>query len=193
MELTKQQKMYLIAEKIKTCQKCKDLIGSTINKAPGNGNPNSKIVRLGEACGKDETKSGNVFVGRAGQLLTNILNAAGLDREKDVFILNILKCRPPDNRKPTEEEAINCSNFLRIQLKVIQPKIILCLGATAAQNILKVDTPISSLREQWYDYKIYDNSPIIKIRATFHPSYALRNNFAKNEIYNDLKIVLSEI
>lgn len=183
--LSKEEKLNLIAEKIKECRKCENLL-NRINVVPGQGNPNAKIIFLGEGPGEQEDKEGLAFVGRAGQLLTNILKAANINRE-DIYITNILKCRPPNNRKPTEEEAKNCRKYLDLQIKTINPKFIVCLGATAAQNLLGVETSISALRGTWYNYL---NSRVL---CTFHPSYALRQDYAKHEIYKDIMVVINEL
>ena len=183
--MSKDERLSLIGEKIKACTKCAEFDKS--NPAPGSGNPNAKIVLLGEAEGQEEVQQGKPFVGRAGQLLTNILVAAQIDREKDVYITNICKCRPPKNRRPTDEEAKSCRKFLDLQLKSINPQYIVCLGSTAAQNLLGTETPISQLRGTWFKYL---NA---KVLCTFHPSYALRQSSAKHEIYKDLMLVLEDL
>jgi uracil-DNA glycosylase len=183
--LSKTQKLEMVAAKIKACQKCQDLL-TRLNTVPGCGNPNAKIVCLGEAPGRDEDKQGIPFVGRAGQLLTNILTAVGLNREQDVFILNILKCRPPENRTPTPDEAKNCRGFLNLQLKVIAPKYIMCLGSCAAHNLLGEETPITQMRGKWYEYNG------IKVLCTFHPSYLLRQPDRKKDAWDDWQLLLND-
>ncbi|MCK9458607.1 MAG: uracil-DNA glycosylase [Proteobacteria bacterium] len=183
--LTKSQKLDMIAEKIKKCQKCPDLLCRT-NTVPGCGDPDAKIVCLGEAPGKDEDQQGIPFVGKAGKLLNNMLSACGIIRES-VFVLNILKCRPPANRTPTPEESKNCKNFLDLQLKVIAPQYILCLGACAAQNLLGEDTPISQMRGKWYNYNG------IKVLCTFHPAYLLRQPDRKKDAWADLQMLIQDV
>jgi uracil-DNA glycosylase len=184
--MNKKEKLQLIADKISQCQRCSELCVNRLKTVPGDGNPDTKIVLLGEGPGKDESEQGIPFCGRSGRLLTNILTACGIQRE-DVFIANILKCRPPNNRTPSSEEAQNCRPFLDLQLKVIVPKYIVCLGTCAAQNLLGVDTPISKMRGKWHEYKG------IKVLPTFHPSYLLRNPSAKKDVWNDLQLLLSEL
>lgn len=183
--MTNQEKLDLIAEKVRQCNKCVEFDRSN-PAVTGNGSPESKIVFCGEAEGKEELSQGKPFVGKAGNLLTNILAACGVKRE-DVFITNTCQCRPPNNRTPLPEEAANCRPFLDLQLKVIHPKFIVCLGACAAQNLLNTKTPIGQLRGQWHEYKG------IKVMATWHPAYALRNSNAKYEIYKDLMIMVAEM
>ena len=181
---TNSKKLNLIAEKIRKCTKCQECDRS--NPAPGNGNPEAKCLLLGEAQGQRELEEGKVFVGKAGQLLSNIITACGLDRDKDLFILNILKCRPPNNRTPTPEEAKNCRPFLDLQLKVISPKFIMCLGACAAQNLLGEKTPITYMRGKWYDYNG------AKVLCTFHPSFLLRQPDRKKDAWEDWQMLLRE-
>lgn len=139
---------------------------------------------LGEAPGADEDRQGEPFVGRAGQLLTQMIeNGMGIKR-RDVFIGNILKCRPPGNRTPTPEEAANCRCFLDRQLEVLNPEFICCLGAVAAQNLLASDKAIGKLRGQLLDYRG------AKVVCTYHPAYLLRNPAAKKDTWADLQILM---
>jgi DNA polymerase len=147
------------------------------------GNPEARLVFLGEAPGADEDRQGEPFVGRAGQLLTKIIEACTLRRE-DVYILNILKCRPPGNRNPQPDEAENCRPYLLEQLRVIQPEFICCLGAVAAQNLLGTTTPIGQLRGKLHDFSG------IRVVATYHPAYLLRNPDAKRATWDDMKLLM---
>ena len=179
--------LVLLNEKICKCEKCPELVANRTQTVLDSGNPDAKILMLAEAPGEDEDKQGEVLIGRAGQLLTNIIKACGWDRTKDIYLCNILKCRPPSNRKPTLEEASNCDPFLKLQLKIVNPKIIICLGATAANNLLKTDTSIGQLRGRWFKY---ENADVI---CTYHPSYALRQSSAKMNIYDDFQLVIEKI
>lgn len=166
-------------EKICNCQKC--ILGSTRTKFVfGAGNPNADIVLIGEAPGADEDAKGEPFVGRAGQLLNKILEASGFKRE-EVFICNILKCRPPGNRNPLPEEVEQCRPYLEKQLKLINPKLILLLGRVAAESLLKTKEPLNKLRGKVHDYKGY------KVMITFHPAALLRNPNWKRPTWEDMK------
>lgn len=184
--MDKQEKLTLLNDKVKTCQKCAELVEYRTQTVFGEGNPNTQIVFLGEAPGKNEDEQGRPFVGKAGQLLDNILKACGFERAQ-VYILNILKCRPPSNRVPTPEEATNCRPFLDLQLKIIAPKYIVCMGASAAQYLLDSKIPISQMRKTWYNYQG------VKVICTFHPAYLLRNPEAKKEMWDDLQILLADL
>src|SRR5258707_644082 len=148
----------------------------------GVGNPNANLMFVGEAPGRDEDEQGFPFVGRAGQLLTKIIEAIELKRE-DVYIANIIKCRPPQNRNPEPDEVASCEPFLFQQIDVIKPKIIVALGKYAAQTLLRRETPISRLRGQRFDYRG------AKLIPTFHPAYLLRNPSSKREVWEDMKLV----
>jgi uracil-DNA glycosylase len=185
--MNKQEMLCLLAAQVAGCQKCKDLAETRIQTVFGRGEPETKVVLLGEAPGRDEDKEGLAFVGRAGQLLNNILSACELEH---VYILNILKCRPPNNRVPTPEESANCRPFLDLQLKVIRPKYIVCLGATAAQKLLDTQETIGRLRGKWFEIE----KPIkAKVLATYHPAFLLRNPAAKEDVWNDLQLLLEEL
>jgi DNA polymerase len=164
------------------CQRCQ--LGSTRTTLVfGVGNEKSEIVFVGEAPGRDEDLKGEPFVGEAGQLLTKIIQAMGLARE-DVYICNVLKCRPPNNRNPQTEEIEACQPFLLRQLQAISPKIIIALGTFAAQTLLQTRAPISQLRGQIHDYHG------IPLMPTFHPAFLLRNPGKKREVWEDMKQVL---
>jgi uracil-DNA glycosylase len=150
----------------------------------GVGNPKADLVFVGEGPGRDEDEQGEPFVGRAGKLLTQMIEAMGL-RRADVYICNVVKCRPPENRLPESDEIATCSPFLLRQLGVIQPKVICCLGSCSAQTMLKTNQGISRFRGEWFDFH---GSKLI---ATYHPAYLLRNPPAKSEVWKDLQKVMA--
>ena len=167
------------------CRLC-SLAGTRKNLVFGEGNPQAKIVFVGEAPGADEDEQGLPFVGRAGQLLTKIIEAMGLSR-RDVYICNILKCRPPQNRNPLPEEITACEPFLKQQLKIISPQIICALGTFAAKTLLQTDAPISVLRGRFHHYEG------IKLMPTYHPAYLLRNPAAKKTVWEDVQLIMKEL
>lgn len=189
--LTTAEKLDLINKKVCACEKCPALVESRTNTVFGDGNPKAKVVFLGEGPGADEDKQGVPFVGRAGQLLNNILSACDLDRQEDAYILNIVKCRPPGNRNPTPVEANNCRSFLDLQLRTIRPRFIVAMGSVAAQNLLGVKVGITALRRQnWHEIE----EPIsAKVLCTFHPAYLLRNPPAKEDVWEDMQKLLHEL
>ena len=157
----------------------------------GIGNPNADLMFVGEAPGADEDKQGEPFVGRAGKLLTDIIAAMKYTRE-DVYIANILKCRPPDNRNPAPDEVATCSPYLLRQITLIQPKVIVALGSFAAQMLLDTKTGITALRGQFQDYILdqqNQNPPVIM--PTYHPAYLLRNPSAKRDVWEDMQQVMA--
>jgi len=165
------------------CTRCK-LHKKRTNIVFGVGNPKAELVFVGEGPGHDEDLQGEPFVGRAGKLLTQMIEAMGLQRQ-DVYICNVVKCRPPENRLPERDEIEICSPFLSRQLAVIQPKVICCLGACAAQTLLETNQGISRFRGEWFDYRGG------KLIATYHPAYLLRNPNAKSEVWKDLQKVMA--
>ncbi len=171
-----------IREDIGDCTRCR-LHRQRTHIVYGVGNPKAELVFIGEGPGHDEDVQGIPFVGRAGKLLTQMIDAMGLRRE-DVYICNVIKCRPPENRNPEKDEIATCSPFLLRQLGVIAPKVIVCLGNIAAQTLLGTHKSISQFRGQWLDFR---GSRLI---ATYHPAYLLRNPAAKGEVWNDLKKVI---
>lgn len=173
-----------LKQQVSTCQKC-SLHESRTQTVFGVGNPNADWLVIGEAPGADEDKQGEPFVGRAGKLLNSMLLAMGLPREQ-VFIANILKCRPPNNRDPKPEEVVACESYLRQQIDLIKPKIILAVGRIAAQNLLKVETPIGKMRGNRYTYS-ESELPVI---VTYHPAYLLRSPREKRKVWEDLKIAM---
>jgi uracil-DNA glycosylase family 4 len=150
----------------------------------GDGNPKAELVFVGEGPGHDEDMQGLPFVGRAGKLLTQMIEAMGL-RRKDVYICNVVKCRPPENRAPEKEEVATCSPFLLRQIDAIAPKVIVCLGSVAAQTLLETNRGISQFRGQWLEFRGR------KLLATYHPAYLLRNPSAKSEVWKDLQKVMA--
>ena len=152
----------------------------------GVGNPRADLMFIGEAPGADEDQQGEPFVGRAGQLLNNMISAMGIRRE-DVYIANIIKCRPPGNRTPEREECETCSPFLMRQIDVVKPKIIVALGAVAAKTLLGVNDTMANLRGHIYDFK---NT---KLAVTYHPAYLLRDPRQKKEAWKDLQMVMKHL
>jgi uracil-DNA glycosylase family 4 len=174
-----------IREDLGECTRCK--LHKTRHKIVfGDGNPKAQLVFVGEGPGHDEDMQGLPFVGRAGKLLTQMIEAMGLER-KDVYICNVVKCRPPDNRQPEKDEVAACSPFLMRQIDAIAPKVIVCLGSTAAQTILETTRGISQFRGQWLQFRGR------KLMATYHPAYLLRNPSAKSEVWKDLQKVMAEL
>jgi DNA polymerase len=165
------------------CTRCK-LHSTRHTIVFGDGNPKAELVFVGEGPGADEDAQGLPFVGRAGKLLTQMIEAMGLHR-RDVYICNVVKCRPPENRLPEEDEVKTCSPFLLRQLDVIAPKVIVCLGAVAAKTLLQTNRGISQFRGQWLEYRER------KLMATYHPAYLLRNPNAKGEVWKDLQKVMT--
>ncbi len=167
------------------CTRCK--LHKTRNKIVfGDGNPKAELVFIGEGPGHDEDVQGLPFVGRAGKLLTQMIEAMGLQRS-DVYICNVVKCRPPENRQPERDEIAACSPFLVRQIDAIRPKVIVCLGATAAQMLLNTNRGISAYRGEWLDYRG------TRLLATYHPAYLLRNPAAKSEVWKDLQKVMQAL
>ena len=173
-----------LKQSVAACTKC-DLHRSRTQTVFGVGHPAAEWLIIGEAPGADEDRLGEPFVGRAGQLLTSMLRAMGLARE-EVFIANILKCRPPNNRDPNANEINHCSSYLRQQIELIQPKIILVVGRIAAQSLLNVDTPIGKMRGQQHVYQ----DTAIPVIATYHPAYLLRSPQQKCKAWDDLKFAM---
>lgn len=173
--------LQVLKEKAEKCTKCPDLVQSRDKVVFGEGNPNAKLMCVGEASGSEEDKQGRPFVGPAGQLLDNILLACGLT---DVYICNTICCHPHLNRTPTEQECTNCRPFLDLQIKIVNPKCIVCLGNVSAQNLLKTNSPISHLRGIWQSY---NNIPVM---PTFHPAFLLRNPERKRDVWEDMQKVI---
>jgi uracil-DNA glycosylase family 4 len=181
----------LIREDLGDCTRCKLHKGRT-KVVFGVGNPRAELMFVGEGPGADEDAQGEPFVGRAGQLLNNMIKAMGLRRE-DVYIANIVKCRPPGNRQPERDEAETCSPFLMRQISVIKPKVLVALGATAAKNLLAMNAPMTELRGRWYDFKPVGSDrswPGARLAVTYHPAFLLRDPRQKGEAWKDLQMVM---
>src|SRR6202795_5283815 len=183
VDKVKDDNLLKIREDLGECTRCKLHKGR--NKIVfGDGNPEAQLVFVGEGPGADEDMQGLPFVGRAGKLLTQMIEAMGLQRS-DVYICNVVKCRPPENRAPEKDEVAACSPYLVRQLDAIGPKVIVCLGSVAAQTLLETNRGISHFRGQWLDFRGK------KLLATYHPAYLLRNPSAKGEVWKDLQKVMA--
>jgi uracil-DNA glycosylase family 4 len=170
-----------LAEFLEGCPRCK-LSKSRTRIVFGQGSPRADLMFVGEAPGRDEDEQGLAFVGRAGQLLTKIIEAMGMKRE-DVFICNVLKCRPPNNRNPEPDEVASCMPFLEEQIRLVSPRVIVTLGTFAAQAVLGTDEPIGRLRGRW------QTSRGIRVMPTFHPAFLLRTPDRKKDVWEDMKQV----
>jgi len=180
----RRQALEVIQQEVAGCTKCDELVENRTQTVFGVGNPRARLSFFGEAPGADEDREGEPFVGRAGKLLNDIISKGmGLTRD-EIYILNVLKCRPPGNRNPATDEVANCRHFFERQLETIQPEFICCLGAIAAQTLLETTTAVGKLRGQFHDYKG------IQVVVTYHPAYLLRNPAAKTETWKDIKILL---
>lgn len=175
-----------IAREVSGCTRCKVLAETRTQTVFGVGNPSARLCFMGEAPGADEDAQGEPFVGRAGQLLNKIIEACTLRRE-DVFILNTLKCRPPQNRNPLPDEVANCREYLDRQLEIIRPEFICCLGAVAAQALLGTDLSIGRIRKRFFDYRGS------RVLCTYHPAYLLRNPAAKKDVWEDMQLLMREM
>jgi uracil-DNA glycosylase len=183
-----------IAQRVAICRLCPHLATSRTQTVFGVGNPAAELMFIGEAPGADEDRQGEPFVGRAGQLLTRIIKAMGFTRD-EVYIANILKCRPdmpigePGNRRPTSAEMATCLPYLTEQIEIIRPKVLVALGATAVEGLLKIRQPMGRLRGRWHSYR---ETPLM---ITFHPSYLLRNqsNTEKRKVWEDMLLVLERL
>jgi uracil-DNA glycosylase len=185
VDKVKDDTLLKIREDIGDCTRCK-LHKGRHKIVFGDGNPKAELVFIGEGPGADEDMQGLPFVGRAGKLLTQMIEAMGLQR-KDVYICNVVKCRPPQNRAPEPDEVATCSPYLVRQIDVIQPKVIVCLGAVAAKTLLETQRGISQFRGEWLTWRGH------KLMATYHPAYLLRNPAAKSEVWKDLQKVMAEL
>ena len=182
----------LIREDLGDCTRCKLHQQGRKQIVFGVGNPRAELMFVGEGPGADEDAQGEPFVGRAGQLLNNMIKAMGLRRE-DVYIANIVKCRPPGNRTPEPDECETCSPFLMRQIATIKPKIIVALGATAAKNLLAMNSSLGDLRGRFYEFKPAGSDPSwsgARLAVTYHPAYLLRDPRQKSETWKDLQMVM---
>jgi uracil-DNA glycosylase len=185
----------LIREDLGDCTRCKLHQQGRKQIVFGVGNPHADLMFVGEGPGADEDAQGEPFVGRAGQLLNNMIKAMGLRRE-EIYIANVVKCRPPGNRTPERDECETCSPFLMRQIAVIKPKVVVALGAVAAKNLLAINAPMSELRGRFYDFmpsgaRSSDPSwPGAKLAVTYHPAFLLRDPRQKGEAWKDLQMVM---
>jgi len=176
----------VLRDEVAACRLCEPLAKARTHTVFGVGSATARLCFLGEAPGADEDASGEPFVGRAGQLLTKIIEACTLSRE-EVYILNVLKCRPPENRRPLPDETASCRGYFEKQLEIIAPEFICCLGTTAAQALLQTDETIGALRKRWFSWGT------AQVLCTYHPSYLLRNPPAKREVWDDMKLLMSKM
>ena len=174
-----------LRDKIGECKRCK-LSENRNNVVFGEGSPDADIMFIGEGPGREEDLQARPFVGDAGKLLTKLIVKLGLKRE-DVYIANIVKCRPPYNRNPEEDETVSCRSFVEEQIGIIKPKVIVCLGRVSTQALLKVKTPISRMRGNFFQYNG------ISVMPTFHPAYLLRNPKDKRLTWDDMQKVLKKL
>lgn len=182
---TKGARLLEVRAELGDCTRCKLHTGRT-NLVFGVGSPEASLMFIGEGPGADEDLQGEPFVGRAGQLLTQIIGAMGYTREQ-IYIANVVKCRPPGNRNPEPDEIAQCQPFLHAQIAAIRPRVIVALGKFAAQTLLATDTPISRLRGRFHQLGE------VAVMPTFHPSYLLRNPAAKREVWEDMKQVMKNL
>ena len=182
----RQSRFEVLNGEVKACRKCADIVCFRQQTVFGTGPLQPTVCFMGEAPGADEDRSGEPFVGRAGQLLTKIIEAMQLKRD-EVFILNALKCRPPQNRTPVPEEIEHCQPFVESQLEILQPKYIVCLGAVAVRSLLGLSLPVGSLRGRFHQYRQ------ARVIVTYHPSYLLRNESAKKLVWQDMQMLMQEL
>lgn len=182
----RKQLLQVLAERVAGCRRCDELARTRTQTVFGVGNPEARIMFIGEAPGADEDRQGEPFVGRAGQLLNKIIEAMHLTRE-EIYICNILRCRPPGNRTPLPEEAAHCREFLDGQISIIDPEYIVCWGTCAAQNLLNVTDTIGKMRSRFY---LYGRARVL---CTYHPSYLLRNPAAKKDVWQDMQFLMKEL
>jgi DNA polymerase len=176
----------VLDQQVADCTRCAELAATRTRTVFGAGPPDARLCFLGEAPGADEDATGEPFVGSAGQLLTKIIEACTLSRD-DVYILNVLKCRPPGNRTPSPEEVDHCRAHFERQFEIIAPEFICCLGTTAAQALLRTTEPIGKLRRRWF------TAGSAQVLCTYHPSYLLRNPAAKRDVWEDMKMLMERM
>jgi uracil-DNA glycosylase len=188
----------IIREDLGDCTRCRLHKQGRKQIVFGVGHPKTELMFIGEAPGADEDEQGEPFVGRAGQLLNNMIKAMGLERDQ-IYIANIIKCRPPRNRTPERDECETCSPFLMRQIAVIKPKVIVALGAVAAKTLLAVNDSMANLRGRWYEFKppgVRSHDPhwtSAKLAVTYHPAFLLRDPRQKKEAWKDLQMVMKEL
>lgn len=182
----RRERLAILQEEVRNCTKCPALVESRTQTVFGVGNIRPRICFFGEAPGRDEDRQGEPFVGAAGQLLNRIIQAMSLQRE-DVYILNVLKCRPPQNRNPLDDEVACCRHFYEEQLRILAPQFICCLGAYAARTLLETDMSVGRMRNQFFRYGD------ARVLVTYHPAYLLRNESAKRATWEDIQMLMSEM
>jgi uracil-DNA glycosylase family 4 len=183
----KRQRLAALEARVAKCTRCPELVANRSRTVFSDGNPDSRLVFIGEAPGAEEDRQGLPFVGRAGQLLTDIITKGMGLRREDVYICNVIKCRPPENRTPTPTEVTNCRDFLDEQLAIIRPEFICCLGSVAAQRILGTKQSMTRLRGKVI------RLGRVRVVCTYHPAYLLRNPEAKRETWEDIKLLMREM
>jgi DNA polymerase len=184
----RRHQLQVLAERVNTCPRCPELVSTRTQTVFGVGPVDAEVLFIGEAPGADEDRLGEPFVGAAGQLLNRILAACGFQRE-EVYICNVIKCRPPGNRTPTPVEAANCREYLDKQLDLVKPKYICCLGGTAAQHLLGSTAPLGKLRGRFQNYKG------IPVMCTYHPAFLLphRQPAKKKDVWEDMQMLLKRM
>jgi DNA polymerase len=182
----RETQLAIVQKRVAACTRCRELAETRTQTVFGVGNPLARVMFIGEAPGADEDEQGEPFVGRAGQLLNRIIEAAKMKRE-EIYICNILRCRPPGNRAPEPQEAANCREYLDAQISIVDPEYIVCWGACAAQNLLGVTDAIGKLRRRFFQYGR------AKVLCTYHPSYLLRNPAAKKDVWEDIQLLMAEL
>jgi uracil-DNA glycosylase len=187
-DINREETLARIAAEVAACDRCPELVRGRNRTVPGQGNPYAQLVFIGEGPGEEEDRQGLAFVGRAGELLTKMIEAIGMTRQQ-VFIANIVKCRPPGNRTPLPDESANCAPYLMRQLEILRPKVICALGGTAAKWLLQTHDGITRLRGRFYPYHG------VQLMPTFHPAYVLRNYTpdTRKKVYEDLLKVKAEL
>jgi DNA polymerase len=176
----------ILRQQVCGCPRCPELVAARKQTVFGVGNPQARVCFFGEAPGADEDAQGEPFVGRAGQLLDKIIEACTWKRS-EVYILNVLKCRPPGNRPPLDDEIAHCREYFERQLAIIRPEYIVCLGATAAKALLQTPWAIGKLRGRFHEYQG------AKVVATYHPAYLLRAPAAKADVWEDMKMLMQDM
>jgi DNA polymerase len=182
----REQRLSELKQRVAACVRCQELATTRTQTVFGVGNPQARLLFIGEAPGADEDAQGEPFVGKAGKLLNDIIRACRMKRE-DVYICNILRCRPPGNRLPSPQEAANCREFLDGQIAIVNPEYIVCWGSCAAKNLLGSEDSIGKMRGKFYQYGR------AKVLCTYHPSYLLRNPAAKKDVWEDMKFLFRDM
>lgn len=182
----REEKLRILSARVAQCTRCAELAETRTQTVFGIGNPEAKIMFIGEAPGADEDRQGEPFVGAAGQLLNRILEACQIQRA-DIYICNILRCRPPGNRTPAPDEAASCREYLDGQIEIVDPDYIVCLGSVAAKNLLASVESIGKLRGRFF---IHGRAKVV---CTYHPAYLLRNPAAKKDVWDDMKFLMREL